>query len=263
MKNIYRKYLFLLLFCVLCMLPQQIYAEDKEIDFNKKKKVAITDTESFTATNSYVWLKYVPKADGYLTIQVTDAENGIANATGYVTLYDSAKTTVLSSKSIFYNTTYRNNAYWNKFSFGLVKDQTYYFRIKADNAVTLTRKFTKTKDKSGDVSGSALELKKNKYKVGMIPAGISDVDWYRIQLTKPQKLQLYYNVKTNGSFRIFIYYGSQLIGTRNIYHTPKARKIIFSLKTNDKKTGMKTGTYYIRVERNTTDSSGYYKIKWK
>lgn len=261
MRNIAGKCILLLFFCVLCMLPQKSYAADVEWDF--KKNVRITEADSFTSTGSYIWLKYVPKADGYINIQFSDLPESTIHSTGYITLYDSAKTTLLSSKSIFFNTAYSNNAYWNKFTFGLLKDQTYYFRIKADHAVKLTRIFTKTKDQSGDSSSYALEMKRNKYKTGLIAAGASDVDWYRIQLTKQQKLQLYYNVKTNGSYRISVYYDSQLIGSRNVYYTSKPKKLVFSLKTSTKSVGMKPGTYYVMVERNTVDSSGYYKIKWK
>lgn len=265
MRGFYQKCMMLLVVCILCMISQNVDAAEKEYDFNKKKTITIKAKDTFTKSGSYSWLKYTPSADGYIKIQVSALEEGDADAKGYIALYDSAKTNLFSSKSIYYNTAHTDNAYWHTFTFGLQAKQTYYFRIKAENAVKLTRKFTKTKDKSGDLRSTALEIKKNKYKTGLIPAGISNTDWYVLHLIKKQKIKLYYQAKTSGSFRITVYMGDTQIGTRRIYYTSGEKKITFSqyLTTSKKKVGMDPGTYYIRVERADSMSSGYYKIKWK
>ena len=85
-----------------------------------------------------------------------------------------------------------------------------------------------------------------------------------MKLTKRQRLRLYYNAKTNGSFKLSVYSGSKRIGSRNLYYTAGQRKItLYQKKMSDKKqTGMNPGDYYIKIERANTVSSGYYKIKW-
>lgn len=270
MKNrkIYRSCILVAILLVLCMLPQTAFGKEtkeKEYDFNKKKAVKITDAQCYTATNKYIWLKYIPKADGYLTVQISNVKSALSDARGYLALYDGAKTNLLSSQTIYYNATHSTNDYWYKFRFGMVANQTYYLRVRAENGVKLTRKFTKTNDKSGALRSNALILKQNKYKTGLIPAGTTNTDWYRIDLTKQQKLRLFYSAKTNGSFQITVYWGNQQIGSRNIYHTKKERRITFYqyIESTKKNEGLKPGTYYIKVERASTDSSGFYKIKWK
>lgn len=271
-KKLFYSCILLVLSVLLFAAPQTIRAEEKktettkekEYDLNKKKTVTIKEKKSYKATKQYTWLKYTPSADGYLILTASDVEGTEAKARGYLALYDSTKSRLLSSKSIFYNTTHNENAYWYKFIFGLKEKQSYYIRIKADNAVSFSRQFVKTKDKSGIAQTTALNLKKNKEKKGLIPAGTTNTDWYQIKLTKKQKLRLYYQAKTNGSFRITVYLGKKKIGSRNIYYTSEPKKIVLYQynKSTKKKSGMEPGIYHIKIERTNATSSGYYKIKW-
>lgn len=260
-------YRFVTLFAVmlfLCMIPQEISAADKEYDFNKNKVVTIAEEECYHISGNDTWLKYKPKADGYLSIRASDLENSSVGAKGYLTLYNSTKLTALSSKSIFYNAKYQNNAYWYEVIFGLKKDTTYYIRIRSDNSVKFSCTFTKTVKKAGNSKNNSLNMKKNKWKTGLIPAGISNSDWYKLKLTKKQKLRLYYTAKTRGSFKISIYSSKQLIGNQNVYYTSSQRKVTLYqyMETSKKKTGLSPGTYYIKIERADSTSSGFYKIKW-
>lgn len=261
-RNIFKKCILLLILCFLCMLPQEVSA--KEASFTKNSSVTIAENESYAVSGSYTWIKYKASADGYLTVSASDVVSGTENAKGYIALYDSTKTKLLSTKTIFYNTTYSKNPYWCKFTFGLVKGQTYYLRIKAENAVKLSRSFKKVSDKSGALQSSALTIKKDKSKTGLIPAGISNTDWYRIKLTKKQKIRLYYNAQTSGSFRISIYSGTKCIGSRIVYYTSEQKKLTLCQyqKSTDKTSGMEKGVYYVKIERADAASSGYYKIKW-
>ena len=268
MRKKYKICIVSVMLCFLFFLPQNIFAADsdkskeKEYDLNKNKTVTISETASYANSDKYTWLKYKPAADGYLTVDVSVSEESAGDAKGYLALYDSTKTRLLSSSTIFYNTAHSDNSYWYKFIFGLQKDNVYYIRIKSEGAVEFTRKFTKVKDVSGVSRAKAKKLNKNKVKTGLIPAGVSNVDWYRIELTKKQNLRLYYNAKTSGSFKLSVYMGTKQIGTRNIYYTSGQRKLTLSLKVNGKKSGMNAGKYYIKIERANTMSSGYYKIKW-
>ncbi len=261
-RNLYKQFIVLTVLCFLCMLPQKVSA--KEASFTKNSSVTISESESYAASGSYTWIKYKASADGYLKVQASALEGSTDGAKGYIALYDSTKAKLLSSKTIFYNTTYSSNPYWCKFYFGLSKGQTYYLRIKAENGVKLLRSFQKVSDKSGALQTSALTLKKNTSKTGLIPAGVVNTDWYQIKLTKKQKIRLYYNAKTSGSFKISIYSGTKCIGTRNVYFTSELKKLTLCQyqKSTGKTTGMEKGVYYVKIERTDTTSSGYYKLKW-
>lgn len=257
-----------ILFCLMCFLPLRVSAADKEkereYDFNENKTVTVSDKRSYAATEKYTWLKYKPAADGYLTITVSDAQGAEEAAKGYIALYNSKKTGLLSSNAIFYNTTHSKNRFWYQFTFGMLKGQEYYIRIKAENAAEFSRAFTKVKDVSGISRIKAKNLKKNKARMGLIPAGVSNTDWYQINLTQKQKIRLYYNAKTSGSFKLSVYMGTRLIGRKNIYYTSGQRKLTLCQRkgSSTKKSGMNAGKYYIKIERANTTSSGYYKIKW-
>lgn len=250
------------IFFLLALVPQQVHGADKS--FNKTAAVTLTDKESYSAAKDYVWIKYKPSADGYLTIRASDASAGSSGAKGYLALFDSTKKQILSSKSIYYHTGNTKNPYWFKITFGLRGKQEYYIRVKAQNAVTLSATFQKVNDKSGDLQSTALEIKAKKKKTGLFPAGTTTADWYKLTLKKAQKLHLYYQARTSGSFRISIYAGTRRLAARNIYYTFKQQKLtLYRLQNSTgKKLGMDAGVYYIKVEKADVTSSGYYTLKW-
>ena len=266
----YRRYMFFVLVCMVCIVPRIVSADDrvkekeKEYDFNQNKNVTISNQKSYESSGAYTWLKYKAAADGYLTVRISNPAGAVSHARGYLALYNSTKGTLLSSKSIFYNAAHSQNAYWHTFTFGMREKQEYYIRVRAENAVSISRTFTKTNDKSGALQSKALKLKKNKMKTGLIPAGISNTDWYKIKLTKSLRLRLYYNVKTSGCFRMTIYAGSKQIGVKKMYYTSGTKKLTLyqSSTTTGKKTGLNKGRYFLRIDRANSASSGYYKIKW-
>ena len=256
-----------LLSAVVCMLwaaPKAVLAADTEYDLNQNREITITQENSHAVSGNYSWLKYKPNKDGYLTVKTAAPLGAPGPSTGYLTLYNSTKSTPLSSKSIFYNTAHAQNPFWNEFTFGLRSGMTYYIRVKGDNAVTLSYTFKKTKDTSGDTKAKAKSIKKNKQKTGLMLAGVTDTNWYRLTLKKAQKLRIYYNAKTSGSFKITVYSSNQQIGSRNIYYTSGQRKLVYYqyLRKGNKTTGLAAGTYYIKIEKVNSASSGYYEIKW-
>lgn len=255
-------------------LPQNVHAEETkntdeiqviDKDFNKKKNIRITDEEIYSKTGKYVWLKYKSSADGYLTVTVSDISEDNSGATGYIALYNSTKAQAYSAKTIYYNTSNTKNAYWYKFVFGLQKDMTYYLRVKAETPVKLTRTYTKIKDKSGAAYTSALEVKKNKAKTGLLAAGNSTADWYKITLTKSKKIKAYYKAKTLGKFRISVYSDkNRRLAYYDVGYSTDWQKLTicqYNYSTG-KKTAMPAGTYYIKIEKENTKSSGFYKFKW-
>lgn len=244
---------------ILCIFPHKAAAAETEYNFNKNKSVTITDQKCHAATGEYTWLKYTAKADGYLTVKLAKADGSVSDAKGYVSLFDSRKS-ALSSKSIFYNTENSRSAFWYEVTFGLKKGQKYYIRIMGENGVKVSRTFTKLKDKAGATRVKAKKLNKNKSRKGLIEAGAANADWYKIKLTKNQKIRLYYDVRSRGGFKISLYYGKQRISSRNIRYTFNQGKITYYLA--NKKKVLIPGTYYIKVEQADTSSSGFYKLKW-
>ena len=267
MRSLCQKGIVILLFFLLLMIPQRGFAAETvtDKDFNKNKQVKISAENTYEKTGKYTWIKYQPSADGYLTVTASDITDDASGATGYITLYNSTKSQAYSSKTIYYNTKNTKNAYWYKSIFGMQKDQIYYLRIKSETPVKLTRVFKKVNDKSAAMRTAGTVLKKNKTRTGLIPAGTAAADWYKVTLTKNQKLKIYYNAKTFGAFRISIYSANRHLGSYNVSYTSKQQKLTicqYNYSTG-KKIPMNAGTYYIKIEKANSQSSGYYKLKWK
>ena len=259
----------LAIFFLLFMLPQMAFAADKEkqkekeYNFNEEKTVVISEEKSYAVSDEYTWLKYKSSADGCLTVQVSDPDGTQGGARGYIALYNSTKSRALSPNTIFYNTAHTAKNIWRTFTFGLSKGQEYYLRIRAENAVQITRKFTKIKDVSGISRAKAKKLNKNKARTGLIPANSSAADWYRIDLAKKQKIGLYYSANTTGSFKMTVFAGKRRLGSRNISYTAGQKVTIMQSEgQNDKKKGMPPGKYYIKMEQANALASGSYKLKW-
>ena len=244
---------------------QQIDNNDKS--FNKNPVITIQENEIFTATESYIWISYTADANGYLTLDNYNV--GDIPANGYLALYNNTKSVALSSKSIGYSGRYPQNAggYWGHNVFGMQKGQTYYIRVKAYTPVTFASSFTKVKDKSGATQKKALNIKRNKKKTGLIPAGVTTPDWYKIKLNKAKKIKLHYNVQTKGSVRLTFYLGGTQLGSKVISSQGAQKMTLYVKRTNSKgkikKTSLKKGTYYIKVEPANSITSCYYTLKWK
>ncbi|MCM1257225.1 MAG: hypothetical protein NC307_05175 [Roseburia sp.] len=241
----------------------------KDKSFNKNKNITIREEETFNKVKEYIWISYQPKSDGYLTIRNVNVGNVPAN--GYLALYNKTKSYALSSRSISYSGKYSNKnsaaEYWTKNVFGLRKGEIYYIRVKAFTAVTLKSSFKKLEDKAGALQTKALNVKKNKTKTGLIPAGGTTPDWYKIKLKKNQKIQLYYNIHTKGSFRLSLYSARRRLASK-VISSQGSQKLTIAVQqtsTNGKitKKALSKGTYYIKFEPANNLTSGYYTFKWK
>lgn len=269
-KNM-RKKLLQICFCIcffLCSLflfTQSIQAED--LNFNNSKTVTIKDQESYPSTRQYIWIKYKAPADGYISLKANYASATAKYSFGGWSLYDSSKYIPLSDKNISYNTKQSDSSYWHSSTFGVKKNSIYYLRVKAYNGVKITCSFKKINEKAGAKRLSAVSLKKNKSKTGLVLAGNDIPDWYKVKLSQKSSLNLYFKVRSEGKFRISLYSEAGKGLCYKIFeYTPKEQKI--SIRLRNLKTGKITskvdaGTYYIKIERADGTSNGYYTLKWK
>lgn len=263
--------------CLICAIPKEAWAdtdtgplqqtESNDRSFNTNPTITIGEDEIFTKTERYIWISYNADSDGYLTLDNFNV--GDIPANGYLALYNSTKTVALSSKSIGYSGQFPQNAagYWGHNVFGMEKGQTYYIRVKAYTPVMFTSSFTTVKDKSGATQKKALKIKRNKTKIGLIPAGVSTPDWYKINLKKARKIKLHYNFQTKGSIRLTFYMDKTQLGSKVISSQGAQEMTLYVKKTTAKgkikKTALKKGTYYIKIEPANSTTSGYYTLKWK
>lgn len=148
-------------------------------------------------------------------------------------------------------------------TYGVAKGKTYYIRVDArlnsKGAYVLKVTNSKISEKSGKTKKKAVTIKKKKTKKGIIESGKNSkqADWYKFKLTSKKKVNITVTTGSNETLKVIVYKGGKKVrgGTQNLYGNDK--KI---LKSNGK---WPKGTYYIKVQRGTSTSSGYYTLKWK
>lgn len=194
--------------------------------------------------------KYTATKNGTVTISYTE------NAYGKVALLDS------NMKLLSEDTTSSTNN--NVIVFAVKKGQTYYINSNAydfDSKIGINIKEKKIKEKSGKSKKKAVNIKAKKKISGTILAGEKKADWYKLSNKKLKKLKLTVTTMGVDDIKITVYNskGSEL-GSRTIYSGYKNSYNIINGTVYGKAS---KGTYYIKVERAATTSSGSYTLKWK
>ena len=220
-------------------------------DVNKTRRVDFY-RHDYKVSGKDMYIKYQAKAAGYVTIA---SKVGY----GYVTLCNSKKKALSSQKTLNVNSSYASN---KKVIYGVTKG-TYYIKVKNyDAQFSLNMKLTKVSEKSGASKSKARTVSAKKTYKGTIVAGNKTVDWYKFKLTKSSRVSLDINGSTNDSFKITVYKGSKVMGSSYAYNDFKVQ--FRSVKQfTTKRASFSKGTYYIKVERANTQSSGYYSLKWQ
>ncbi len=248
-------------------------------NFNSNPTVTIPEEKSYSVTGAYTWIKYKAPGNGYITVRASSIlpKNTVSYTDNTVTiqdpatgqqstlprvysqgkwrLYSAKKNTALSSDDIF--RTASSQSMDTTQTYGVKKNTTYYLRVSSNGNLTIKCKFTKVSENSGSQKSKAKSVKKNKTVKGIIGAGEKTADWYKIKLPKKQVLHLYFSGKTNDKIKL------TFSGT----YLKTAKKYIVRGNTKTQHTytteRAQPGTYYVKVERNNSKSSGYYTLKWK
>lgn len=269
--------------------PQQVEAAE-DLSFNGKgtSTATISDEECWGATKEANFIKFKSNVTGYITIKISNNSSVVSGgAYGYIT-FNKSKTSALGQTREYFDTSESATRYYTR-TYGVKKGSTYYFKVESMGGVKVKATVTSLKKGSNTSRGKAKTLKEGKTATGVIVAGDKTVDWYKIKLTKKQKLKLTYSAKTNGavlsSSGTSIYYnngikftlcasnGKPFVSGSNNYDLAnlKVSKDSTSYYIEETRNGIPTGrtfgidpgTYYVKVERYNKTSSGYYTLKWK
>ena len=91
---------------------------------------------------------------------------------------------------------------------------------------------------------------------GLIIAGSKTADYYKFKLSSSNKIRIYLKGSATDKFKATVYNGSKTVGTYT-FSGNGFDGYIYSVGK------WPAGTYYVKVQRADTKSSGYYTIKWK
>ncbi len=255
--------------------PEAVNAAEYTMAGSGTQSVTITDAECFEFTGQEAWIQFKPKQTGYVTVKATNVSELYNDTYGGITLCNKSKK-IISETDEGYFTEYTDASHYTM-TYGVKKNTTYYLRVKAMGGTKVTATFKSVKKNAATKKSKAKTIKKGKNVKGVIIAGDKKADWYKIKLTKSQQVKLSYSVKGNGyssSNGVKVTFcksnGKNFVSNSydvlsRSYPNGKRggmtfyREYVFS----GKKTGLATGTYYVKVEPYTNTSSGYYTLKWK
>ena len=262
-----------MVFSIVVVMPDKVSAAEKSLK-PTGGTVTITDDECYAATNGeYTWIKFKPKADGYLQLKFSPASAVIGYPYGTAQLYSANKVTALSAVFNFYTDDNRN--VFKSEYYGVKKNTTYYIAVASAGGVKINAKLTKVNDKSGTKKGKALSLKKGKATTGVITAGNSKAKWYKFTLSKPSKLSFFIQPYLTGDVSVTLKGpGAGNSVSRTIQCREVRRNYDGTLDISGHSWGTKTpvyeasylhrkGTYYVQIKPTTKTCNGYYKITWK
>lgn len=223
------------------------------IFYNGEDKSLTNKTFSCTgnsnAENPVYYKISVPKT-GSITIN-TESEY-----TAYVTLLDSSKKTISNEAS----TTYANNY---SACFAVTKG-TYYIKVNTTSETyRLKYTFKAITDASGTTKAKAVNLTPGKTYTGVVLTSdkTGKVDWYKITLSKSQKVDITFTGSVSSGEIAVEFYGSGLTESITDSITTVNEDRSFSSETGTS-TKLPKGTYYIKVSKAANKTSGFYNIKF-
>lgn len=226
---------------------------------------------------SFTLYKFKANKTGYLNVDPTEIKGSYV----YVKLLDSNKRelsdTIATVKDDSYKgvgvqtTSRRDYVKIEKASFGVQKGKIYYIAVLSAfkgpyESGEYNIKFTLkgVKEKSGGKKSDAVTIKRNTTVKGtqIVNGKKNGSDWYKIKLTRKQKVKFCVKGDTTGSHS-----GLKI----NIVPADKKHqkyKMTFSIPKNGTETittakKLPKGIYYIQVFKSDKRANGYYTIKWK
>lgn len=257
--------------------PQKAEAAGLTLKGSGSSSAKITDQNCWAVTKKPNYIKFKSNVTGSITLKLANASN-VSDAYGYMTFCNSKKKALGKTREIF--DTSDSRARLKTRTYGVKKGTTYYIKIESVGGVKISASVKSIKKSAGTKLANAKSLGKNKTINGVIIAGSKTADWYKIRLTKKQLLKLSYTVNTNGAvpsgnsiyyyngikFTLYESNGKKFVDDYafgNLLAPKDTVTYYVENKQSGQKSGLKPGTYYIKVERYNPTSSGSYTLKWK
>lgn len=208
------------------------------------------------SNNKVSYYKVTVPGNGYLTVSFPELENSYSSFN--VKLTNSKKKSLSDFEYIYTSKAYKTRI-------GVTKG-TYYIAVKnSDNAYGIKASFTSVKESSGSTKSKAKSISKGGTKKGIITASQSSTsgDWYKIRVTKSQKVNIAVSSLTSGSgLKISFYQAGNSYASVTKYLSYSAPSGTIQLYTYGNNNKLAPGTYYIKVQK-YNGGNGYYSIKWK
>lgn len=277
-KSLFNRIVSLMLAAVMVVTVFAVTAP-VEVQAAQKTTLKGTGTDSLTISdaNCYkgssmrtYYIKYKAGKTGFVTLTFKNASKAYSYSAGYVTLCNSKKKAIGPAKEYWSNGYSSSSAYSR--SYGVKKGTTYYFKVQCAAGTKIVAKTTAVTKSTANTKAKAKKLAKNKTVKGIMIAGENKADWYKINITgNCKKLTLTLTGKSQGDddncgIKMSFYDtdGKLVKTSRTYYISGQASKdqLVFNYGTGATSFSFPTGTYWAKIERLNSKSSGYYTFKW-
>lgn len=234
------------------------------VDFQRAENGAYVYAGKFDDYNTTVYHKiYVPSSSAMVLSGYTIYQASGSTSPMKVELYNANLNRIESQYGQWVD------ANENRYAVYGVKKGTYYIKTSGSKTYVLAAALQKTTNKGGTSKSRAYTIKQNRTIQGVMPAGekSSASDWYKFKVTRSRVLQLKLDTANSGYFEFYLYGPSYKNGIK-IDSLKNEKGTYYSINSRTKrKMSIKTGTYYIRVKRQSNvyskNCSGIYSIKWR
>lgn len=269
MKNSVTRLLVAVMVMVSAVLTTGQSIEAKEMEsigyLTPSGSTVLNWTEEESYAGEYIYMPFQVKKDGYVTFTANNTpENAGEHFRGTWFLCNSAKKEITSTGAC---------GFWeeDKITLAVKGGITYFLKVKcSDKVIVIDHQYQEVNDKSGNKKSKDYKLAKNQKAEGLLMAGESKVDWYKITLTKKQVLKITIAEKSYRGLGMKVYdrKGKEVYGFN--YWSPSSTdtlddpETLSSKASSDKLKKLPKGTYYVKVYANKdARCCGYYSLKWK
>lgn len=273
MKKSVMRLLVAVMVMVSAVLTMGQSAEAKDMDsigyLTPEGSTVLNWTEEESLAQEFIYMPFQVKKDGYVTFTVNNTpENAGETFRGTWFLCNSAKKEITSTGDC---------GFWeeDKMTLAVKGGNTYFLKVKcSDEEIVIDHQYQEVNDKSGNKKSKACRLAKNKKAEGLLMAGESKVDWYKITLTKKQVLKITVAQKSYRGLGMKVYdskgeevYGLDYwkVSSSDTLEDPDTLSSLNAPgvgKSKFKK--LPKGTYYVKIYGNKeAKCCGYYSLKWK
>lgn len=211
--------------------------------------------------NHPVYYTYKTSKSGYITIQTSNLID--ATFLPEVMLCNSKGKVITDPKSNHENT--------DTIVYAVKKNTTYKIKVTSKDPYGsqyygFSLKYTARSENSGTTKKSAIALKLGKVTSGLVYAEdkASAEDWYKVTVSRKQKVTLYYSGSiTSGSmlFDVFDSKGRSYASYSVVARVGTQDKDSLTNRGNGKE--LPKGTYYIRIKKTRKSACGIYSIQLK
>lgn len=214
------------------------------------------------SANDVFWYKVVADSTGVIKFEVDGAQTDVNGQ-----LYKLNKTTALSEELLIRSSAVFED--YDKASFA-VKKGTYYVKVSGGSSDLIVAKysFTGKSDASKSSKKKATKIKLGKTKKGVLLASDSTkkYDWYKFTVTKKKKVTITFSgTISSGEAELEVYEANgDRFGGISIYRTSTTSKASPYVARIGASSGtLPKGTYYIKVSKDSKQTSGNYSVKVK